>query len=78
MKFNLTFSNTNDSVPFEIIQNEELFLWFLNQVDVKKVKPILNIAIANIPDLQNNLFFYRKMLYNNGKDGNTASLSIIK
>ena len=43
----------------------------------KGLRPIgETVAIANIPDLQKNLFFYRKMLYNNGKVGNRASLTL--
>lgn len=41
------------------------------------LKPIgETIAIANIPDLQKNLFLYRRILYNNGKAGNQASLAL--
>lgn len=51
---------------------------FLEWCSNKNLKPISRISIANIPDLQNHLHFYRKMLYNNGKAGNSASLSLTK
>lgn len=50
---------------------------FIKWCREKGLRPIgETVAIANIPDLQKNLFFYRKMLYNNGKAGNRASLTL--
>lgn len=33
MRFSLTFENTQDSIPFETVSNEELFTFFVNKIN---------------------------------------------
>lgn len=70
-KLELAFSlhlGRTETIPF----SEEFLSWCKD----KNIKPIWHLAIANIPDLQNRLFEYRKIVYTNGKAGNYASLSL--
>ena len=36
MRFSLTFDNTGDSIPFEVVFNEDLFVFFVNKINAEE------------------------------------------
>lgn len=51
MRFSLIFENTNDSIPFEVISNEELFVFFVEKINTEGKNsftvPTIGIEVDN-------------------------------
>jgi len=69
MKFSLVFDNTGDSIPFNVIENHELFEFFVNKVNSESINSFSNKRLArqldqNIRELHWAISKTNEVLYN--------------
>lgn len=55
MKFSLTFNQTGDSIPFEVVENQKLFEYFVDTVNTKSIN-LFNVSTDIIQNLNKKLY----------------------